>query len=100
MIVFSNFHSYRVLNTSPYNLNKINSIFRPAYQDELEELEAELKTLYDDYTVKFRNFVYLESLLEEYRKETPQKQNFVNITSINGPTIGGINQLEVSSAVN
>jgi len=52
---------------------------RPAYQDELEELETDLKGLYDEYCIKFRNSIYLESLLEEIQKEQPQKQQFNNV---------------------
>lgn len=63
---------------------------RPAYQDELEELETDLKTLYDEYCVKFRNSIYLESLLEEYQKQLPQKQQFVNVISGIEEGIGGI----------
>jgi clusterin-associated protein 1 len=73
---------------------------RPAYQDELEELESELKTLYDDYSIKFRNSIYLESLLEEYRKENPKPKNqFNTISSISNGigTTGIINQLETGS---
>jgi len=47
---------------------------RPAYQDELEELELDLKLLYEDYCVKFRNATYLENLLEQYRKEVPDSK--------------------------
>jgi len=63
---------------------------RPAYQDELEELETDLKSLYDEYCIKFRNSIYLESLLEEIQKEQPQKQQFVNIISGMEEGIGGI----------
>lgn len=48
-------------------------------KDELEELETDLKGLYDEYCIKFRNSIYLESLLEEIQKEQPQKQQFNNV---------------------
>lgn len=52
---------------------------RPAYQDELDELQTDLKVLYEEYATKYRNAVYLESLLEEERKNLPQHQQiFVN----------------------
>jgi hypothetical protein len=28
------------------------AIFRPAYQDELDEIQADLKILYDEYVIK------------------------------------------------
>lgn len=57
---------------------------RPAYQDELEELETDLKLLYEDYCVKFRNATYLENLLEQYRKEVPDsKQQFLSQEQFN-----------------
>jgi len=40
---------------------------RPAYQDELDEIQADLKILYDEYVIKFRNAIYLESLYEEQK---------------------------------
>ena len=59
-------------------------ILRPAYQDELEELETDLKLLYEDYCVKFRNATYLENLLEQYRKEVPDsKQQFLTQEQFN-----------------
>ena len=33
---------------------------RPAFMDEYEKLEAELKKLYEDYIVKFRCLSFLE----------------------------------------
>jgi len=53
---------------------------RPAYQDELDEHEADLKLLYNDYCVKFRNAMYLEQLLEHYRRELPDKTRFAQVT--------------------
>ena len=41
---------------------------RPAFMDEYEKLEAELKKLYEEYIVKFRCLSYLEQQLEEYER--------------------------------
>ncbi|CAB4061312.1 CLUAP1 [Lepeophtheirus salmonis] len=39
---------------------------RPAFMDEYEKLEKELKKLYEEYITKFRSLAYLEQQLEEY----------------------------------
>ncbi len=41
---------------------------RPAFMDEYEKLEAELKKLYEDYIVKFRCLSYLEQQVEEFER--------------------------------
>ena len=41
---------------------------RPAYMDDFERLEDDLKKLYDTYMVRFRNLAYLEHQLEEYHR--------------------------------
>ena len=41
---------------------------RPAFMDEYEKLEEELKKLYDEYIVKFRCLAYLEQQLEEQER--------------------------------
>ena len=41
-------------------------------------MELDLKLLYEDYCVKFRNATYLENLLEQYRKEVPDSKVMVN----------------------
>lgn len=41
---------------------------RPAFMDEYEKLEEELKKIYENYIIKFRNLTYLEQQLEEYNK--------------------------------
>ncbi|CAG5098845.1 Oidioi.mRNA.OKI2018_I69.XSR.g16029.t1.cds [Oikopleura dioica] len=53
---------------------------RPAYQDELDEIQADLKILYDEYVVKFRNAVYLESLYEEQKlaEEAEEDSGLIN----------------------
>lgn len=51
---------------------------RPAFMDEFEKVENELKILYDEYVVKSMNLGYLESVLEQTlhaenaRRETKQ----------------------------
>ncbi|XP_043585440.1 clusterin-associated protein 1 [Bombus pyrosoma] len=57
---------------------------RPAFMEEFEKLEVELRVLYDDYIQKFRYLAYLEHLYEdaakteqerfERRQETTRKQ--------------------------
>ncbi|XP_031782063.1 clusterin-associated protein 1 isoform X1 [Nasonia vitripennis] len=41
---------------------------RPAFMEEFEKLQVELKTLYDDYLQKFRYLAYLEHLYEDAAK--------------------------------
>lgn len=41
-------------------------ITRPAYLDEYEKLENELKEMYSVYVQKFRNLAYLEHVYNEY----------------------------------
>lgn len=41
---------------------------RPAFMDEFERLEEELKLQYEQYLHKFRNVTYLEQQLEEFNK--------------------------------
>lgn len=38
---------------------------RPAFMEEFEKLEEELKEIYNDYVIKCRNIAYLESVLEQ-----------------------------------
>ncbi|KAL0278382.1 UNVERIFIED_CONTAM: hypothetical protein PYX00_000219 [Menopon gallinae] len=46
---------------------------RPAFIEEFEKLEEELKVLYNDYVTKYRNIAYLESVLEQ-AEQTEQKR--------------------------
>ena len=41
--------------------------------DEYETYETDLKKLYEDFMVKFRNQAYLEGLLEEYNRTEQDK---------------------------
>lgn len=41
---------------------------RPAFMEEFEKLEVELKSLYEDYLQKFRYLAYLEHLYEDAAK--------------------------------
>ena len=61
--------------------------FRPAYQDELDELQTDLKILYDEYAIKYRNAVYLEQLLEEERKNQPQAEQIMIDHENDGPAL-------------
>lgn len=47
---------------------------RPAFRDEYDNLEYELKALYEVYVVKFRNLSYLEHDLEEYSRTEMEKK--------------------------
>lgn len=47
---------------SPYHT------FRPAFMDEYEKIEEELKEQYEIYVEKFRIICYLESQLDEYHR--------------------------------
>jgi len=46
--------------------------------DEYEKLEEELKQVYDDYMLKFRNQAYLENILDEYHR-AQLDENEVNL---------------------
>ena len=41
---------------------------RPAFMDEYEKLEEELRKLYEEYIVKFRCVTHLEQQIEEYER--------------------------------
>lgn len=47
---------------------------RPAYMDEYEKLEAQLKALYEQFVAKFRNLAYLSQLQLEYDKLENERQ--------------------------
>lgn len=46
---------------------------RPAFMEEYEKLEAELRILYDDYLQKFRYLSYLEHLHEDAAKAEQER---------------------------
>lgn len=46
---------------------------RPAFMEEFEKLEIELRTLYDDYLQKFRYLAYLEHLYEDTAKAEQER---------------------------
>ncbi|XP_029172706.1 clusterin-associated protein 1 isoform X2 [Nylanderia fulva] len=46
---------------------------RPAFMEEFEKLEMELRTLYDDYLQKFRYLAYLEHLYEDTAKAEQER---------------------------
>lgn len=46
---------------------------RPAFMEEFEKLEVELRALYDDYLQKFRYLAYLEHLYEDAAKAEQER---------------------------
>lgn len=46
---------------------------RPAFMEEFEKLEVELRALYDDYVQKFRYLAYLEHLYEDAAKAEQER---------------------------
>lgn len=46
---------------------------RPAFMEEFEKLEIELRALYDDYIQKFRYLAYLEHLYEDAAKAEQER---------------------------
>ena len=67
----------------------LKTFFRPAYQDELDDLQIELKSLYDEYATKYRNVVYLEQLLEGEKKNLPQAEEI--LVNLNSEDRNGLN---------
>ena len=43
----------------------------------MDDLQADLKSLYDEYATKYRNVVYLEQLLEGEKKNLPQAEEIL-----------------------
>ena len=60
------------LERSEKRLKSLQSV-RPAYMDEFERLETELKQQYDMYVEKFRNMTYLEQQWEEWNRAEQEK---------------------------
>ena len=52
------------LNRAEQRLETLKSV-RPAFQDEFDEIELQVKDAYDEYLVQFRNLSYLKSQIEE-----------------------------------
>jgi len=46
---------------------------RPAFMEEFEKLEVELRALYNDYLQKFRYLAYLEYLYEDAAKTEQER---------------------------
>merc|ERR1719334_2888968 len=46
---------------------------RPAFMDEYEKLEVELKKCYEDYMVRFRCLAFLEQQVEEYERQEQER---------------------------
>lgn len=43
----------------------------------MDDLQTDLKSLYDEYATKYRNVVYLEQLLEGEKKNLPQAEEIL-----------------------
>lgn len=58
---------------------------RPAFMEEFEKLEVELRSLYDDYLQKFRYLAYLEHLHEDAVKAEQERfeRRYVNFDQQN-----------------
>ncbi|KAI6654796.1 Clusterin-associated protein 1-like [Oopsacas minuta] len=60
------------LDRSEKRLKSLQSV-RPAYMDEFERLESDMKQQYDMYVEKFRNMTYLEQQWEEWNRGEQDK---------------------------
>ncbi|XP_028395560.1 clusterin-associated protein 1-like [Dendronephthya gigantea] len=60
------------LERNQKRLKSLESV-RPAFMDEYEKLEVELKSIYEVYMEKYRNLAYLEHLLEEVNRTEQNK---------------------------
>ena len=60
------------LERSEKRLKSLQSV-RPAYMDEFERLESDMKQQYDMYVEKFRNMTYLEQQWEEWNRGEQEK---------------------------
>merc|ERR1719238_1656182 len=89
------------LERTQKRLRQLNQL-RPAYQDELDELQTDLKILYDEYAIKYRNAVYLEQLLEEERKNQPQAEQIMIDHENDGPALDdpGLESFEEDEIMN
>ena len=57
---------------------------RPAFMDEFEKLEGDLKKMYEVYMEKFRNLTYLEQIVDAYDRQQQVKVE-VNIVEYPAP---------------
>ena len=60
------------LERSEKRLKSLQSV-RPAYMDEFERLESDMRQQYDMYVEKFRNMAYLEQQWEEWNRGEQEK---------------------------
>ncbi|XP_046856728.1 clusterin-associated protein 1-like [Xenia sp. Carnegie-2017] len=60
------------LERNQKRLKSLESV-RPAFMDEYEKMEAELKNIYEVYIEKYRNLTYLEHLFEEVNRTEQNK---------------------------
>lgn len=71
------------LERNQKRLKSLESV-RPAFMDEYEKLEVELKNIYQEYMEKYRNLTYLEHLLEEVNRAEQNKfeENAANLKQL------------------
>uniref|UniRef100_F6ZII8 Clusterin-associated protein 1 n=1 Tax=Ciona intestinalis TaxID=7719 RepID=F6ZII8_CIOIN len=62
------------LDRSKKRLSTLQSV-RPAFMDEFERLEEELKLQYASYLIKFRNMTYLEHQMEDHNRQEQARMN-------------------------
>lgn len=60
------------LERAQKRLKTLESV-RPAFMDEFEQLEIELKSQYETYLYKFRNMTYLEQQLDDLKRQEHMK---------------------------
>ncbi|XP_013381095.1 clusterin-associated protein 1 [Lingula anatina] len=60
------------LERNTKRLSTLQSV-RPAYMDEYEKLEEDLRKMYQEYMMKFRCQTFLEAKLEEYNRAEQEK---------------------------
>nr|CAB3231831.1 clusterin-associated protein 1 [Phallusia mammillata] len=60
------------LERSKKRLSTLQNV-RPAFMDEFERLEDELKQQYEEYLVKFRNMTFLEHQMEDFSRQESRK---------------------------
>ena len=71
------------LERNQKRLKSLESV-RPAFMDEYEKLELELKAIYEVYMEKYRNLAYLEHLLDEVNRTEQNKfeENEANLRQL------------------
>lgn len=103
------------LDRSQKRLTTLKKV-RPAFMDEYENLEKELKKCYEIYMVKFRCLAYLEQLLDEHewteKEKMEERENAVRKmmekmkleeslhTDVDGDTFGGFDDDDYTNSTN